>query len=128
VKPNREENAHLISISRLIKRGGIEVSVQGFRGSVRATTAEDFQLRLAEAGERSPYLVVNLADIDYIGSVGLGALVVQARVQERAGGWLRLIQASPAVAMILEISEVARVLPHFSGEEDALRDLPFRAA
>ncbi len=123
-----EDQAHLISISRLVRRHGLTVSVQGFRGSVRTSTVEDFRLRLSQAGDRSPYLIVNLSGLDYIGSTGLGALVAQAKIQERAGGWLRMVQASPSVAMILEVSGISRVLPLLTGEEDALRDLPVRAA
>ena len=128
MKPKTDDTAHLISISRLVRRSGVEVSVQGFRGSVRAATAEDFQLRLAEAGDRSPYLIVNLSGLDYISSTGLGHLLERAKIQERAGGWLRLVNPSPSVAMILEVSEVDAVLPPLADEEDALRDLPIRAA
>ena len=86
--PSIEESTHLISISRLLRRGGVEVSVQGFRGSVREATGEDFQARLAEAGERAPYLVVNLAGLDYISSAGLGLLLEQASIQKRpVRGW-----------------------------------------
>jgi anti-anti-sigma factor len=128
VSARPDDPHHLISISRVIRRGGIEVSVQGFRGSVRGPTAEEFRLRLAQAGERSRYLIVNLSGIDYIGSAGLGVLVAQAKLQERAGGWLRLVQATSSVAMILEVSGLKRILPLLSGEDDALRDLPFHAA
>ncbi len=122
------DRAHLISISRLLVRDGTEVSVQRFRGTVRQATLHDFESRLREGGERSPFYVVDLSEVDYMEAPGLGRLLEQSAVQERRGGWLRVVAPSPAVAMIFQLTGVTDSLVVAPTEEDALRDLPGRAA
>jgi len=125
-RPDR--SGHLISISRLARVGGVEVSVQRFRGEVREPTLEDFRNRLAEAGDRAPYLIVDLSETEYLSSSGLGLILEQARSQEARGGWLRLVSPSPAVSMILRLSGVSESVPFWTDEAEALRDLSPRAA
>lgn len=126
-KPH-DSQVHLISISRLAVRNGIEVSVQCFRGAVRNATLHDFESRLREGGERSPYYVVDLSELDYIEAPGLAKLLEQSATQGRRGGWLRLVAPSPTVAMILKLSGVSDSLLVAPTEDDALRDLPGKAA
>ena len=123
-----ESDAHLISISRIQKRAEGEISMLRLRGSVRGSTSTDFRGHLDEAGLRSPYLVVDLSELEYINSTGLGMLLRQSEIQERRKGWMRVVAPSPAVAMILRLTGVAEKLSLHSDEEGALRDLPARAA
>jgi anti-sigma B factor antagonist len=123
-----EPDAHLISISRIRKRAEGEISMLRLRGSVRGSTSTDFRTRLDEAGLRSPHLVVDLSELEYINSTGLGMLLRQSKIQERRKGWMRVVAPSPAVAMILRLTGVAEKLSLHSDEEGALRDLPARAA
>jgi len=119
-----EPEAHLISISRIRRVGEAEVSVLRLRGAVRTSTADELERRLGEAGERSPYLLVDLSELEYLSSKGLGMLLDQAGLQERGKGWLRLLTPSPAVAMILGLAGTAPALASFPGEDEALADLP----
>ena len=128
MKKQPDSRAHLISISRLSVRNGIEVSVQRFRGAVRQATIHDFESRLREGGERSPYYIVDLSELEYIEAAGLGRLLEQSVAQERRGGWLRVVAPSSTVAMIFKLSGVSDSLLVAATEDDALRDLPERAA
>jgi stage II sporulation protein AA (anti-sigma F factor antagonist) len=123
-----DQSFHLISISRLARVGAVEVSIQRFRGTVRESTLEDFRKRLAEAGERAPFLIVDLSETEYMSSTGLGLILGQAGIQEARGGWLRVVAPSPAVSMILRLSGVSETLPSWRDEAEALRDLAPRAA
>lgn len=124
----RDLDSHLISISRIRAHRGSEISMLALRGTVRPLTSDDFRARLGEAGRRSPYLVVDLSELEYINSAGLGMLLHQARIQEGRRGWLRLVAPTNGVAMILRLSGVADQLPLFTDEEDALGDVSGRAA
>lgn len=123
-----EYDAHLISISRISRGAGTEVSMLRLRGAVRKLTSPDFRSRLEEAGRRSPFMVVDLGELDYINSTGLGILLNQARVQERRNGWLRLVAPQGGVSMIIRLSGVAGELKLFGDEVEALHDLPGKAA
>jgi anti-anti-sigma factor len=102
--------------------------MQRFRGAVRETTIHDFESRLREGGERSPYYVVDLSELEYIDAAGLGRLLDQSVAQQLRGGWLRVVAASPAVAMIFHLSGVSDSLTMAATEDEALKDLPERAA
>jgi anti-anti-sigma factor len=124
----RDLDNHLISMSRLRLYRGREVSCVRFRGSVRKLTEESFRERLVESGRRAPHLLVDLSEVEYLCSSGLGILLEQSAVQERHGGWLRLISPSRTVSMILRLSGTAASLAWFSAEDEALDDLRGLAA
>lgn len=73
-------------------------------------------------------MVLDLSELDYINSAGLGILLHQARLQERRHGWLRLVAPEGGVSMILNLAGVASELRLFGDEADALRDLSRKAA
>lgn len=98
------------------------------RGAIRTATSSDFRSRLDEAGRRSPFMVLDLSELDYINSTGLGILLHQARVQELRRGWLRLVAPKGGVSMILNLAGVDRELALFGDEAGALRDLSMKAA
>lgn len=123
-----ETPSHLISISRIQSAHAREVSVLRLRGVVRETTGPDFRARLAESGARSTFLVVDLSELEYLNSAGIGMLLRQARNQERRGGWLRLVSPSSAVAMILKLAGLGESLPVHVDLDEAVRDLSPRAA
>lgn len=120
--------SHLISISRIQNAAGREISVLRLRGAVRDTTAVDFRARLTEAGARSPHLVVDLSELEYLNSAGIGMLLGQVRNQERRGGWLRVVSPSSAVSMILKLAGLGESLPVHADLDEAVRDLRPRAA
>jgi len=124
----RNLDSHLISICRLRLHHGYEVSCVRFRGSVRKLTEDSFRERLDESGRRAPHLLVDLSEVEYLCSSGLGILLEQSAVQERHGGWLRLISPSHTVSMILGLSGAAGSLTWFTAEDEALDDLPGQAA
>jgi anti-anti-sigma factor len=124
----RDREAHLISISRIRKIEDVEVSVLRLRGAVREETEADFRERIVEAGRRSPYLILDLRELDYVSAAGLGTLLDQARTQARRGGWFRLLSPSPSVAMILRLAGITETLPVWDDEDKALSDLSTRAA
>jgi len=123
-----EQDVHLITISRLRDHDGLGVSEIAFRGAVRQRTLASFQEYLRRAGERSRYLLVEMAELDYVSSEALGWLLDQSRRQEQMGGWLRIVSPSEAAGMILRLSGVADVLGVYPDAASALADTSSRAA
>jgi len=126
-------HAHLISISRIQIERGTEISMLRLRGCIASATLEDLSARLSEAGGRSPYLVVDLAELDRVEEEGLDVILTQARTQEKRGGWLRLVAPAdhPAGALRDALSTRTDVPPRLrvvEGPGAALDDLPGRAA
>jgi anti-anti-sigma regulatory factor len=128
-----QPHAHLISISRIQIEKGIEISLLRLRGCIATATLEDLSARLAEAGGRSAYLVVDLGELDSVGEEGVEPLLSQARIQEGRGGWLRVVapQDRPAGSLREALSRQPNLPPGLRVVEAAaaaLADLTGRAA
>ena len=117
-----------VSKTRLSEYFETPVCFTGFQGAVREETVFTFREYLEQGGRRSPYLLVDLSGVSYLSSTGLGVLVDQARSQERANGWLRVVDPSPSVQMILNVSGLAGAVSPVASVEAGVRDLAPRAA
>lgn len=74
-------------------------------GEIDVLTAPRLHETLQEVIAESPSsLLVDLANVTFIDSTGLGALVVAHRHLEERGGKLRLVSVPPPVAQILEVT------------------------
>src|SRR5579864_3224155 len=105
-----------------------DVVVIRCRGRIVAgTEAEALQLEL-ERQTQIPgtnlltvkWVVLQLAEVDYIDSSGLGTLVRMFSALQAAGGGLRLCQVSPLVLKVLQVTKLLSILPTHSSEEEAI--------
>jgi anti-sigma B factor antagonist len=92
-------------------RGRITVGLEASK--VRARLQE-----LAAAGARN--VILNLADVDYIDSTGLGALVVCYTSLRKLGGRLKLENLSRRNVELLVFTKLATVFELFNDEQDAV--------
>lgn len=67
--------------------------------------------------------ILNLAQVEFIDSYGVGELVRCYSVVRQAGGDLKLAAVSPRVLEVLEISKLTRLFEVYPTEADALRAL-----
>jgi anti-sigma B factor antagonist len=65
-------------------------------------------------------VIVNLQDIDYIDSTGLGALVVCFTSLRKAGGELKLLNLNRRNVELLVLTKLSTVFELFNDEQDAL--------
>jgi anti-sigma B factor antagonist len=75
--------------------------------------AENSINRLIDAGTRK--LVIDLAQLEYIDSSGLGMLIYCGGRMEQGGGRMRVAGAGGPVARVFEIAHADRVL-HFDAD------------
>lgn len=73
---------------------------------------------LAAAGTKN--LVLNLADVDYIDSTGLGALVIVATTLRKNGGNVKLLNLNRRNIELLVMTKLATVFEIFADEQDAV--------
>ncbi len=64
--------------------------------------------------------ILDLSRVPYIGSLGIGVLVAAHVKVNRSGGKLRLVNPSPRVARILEITKVADIFRTYASVEEAM--------
>ncbi len=104
----------------------IEPAVQSvpflrLQGRLDAAAAPGLLARLNGAisdGQRQ--LVVDLADVPFIDSTGLGSLVSGLKATRLAGGVLRLARPGEQARTILQLTTLDRVLKPYATTEEAL--------
>src|ERR1700730_17068572 len=78
-------------------------------------------LRLLNAGDRK--FLLNLADVNYIDSSGLGELVSSFTTVRNQGGELKLLNLTNRVQDLLQITKLLTVFEVFNSESEALKTL-----
>jgi anti-sigma B factor antagonist len=92
-------------------------------GKLNMVSAPDLRAAVLSAVEdQFTRIVVDLSKIDFMDSSGLGALVGSLKTARQAGGDLRIAAPSAQVTMVLQLSNLDRVLASFDTPEDAYRD------
>jgi anti-sigma B factor antagonist len=110
---------------------GIDVSHQAdwvvlhVSGELDLSSAPAFRHRVvstvAEGGHR---LVVDLTAVDHLDSIGIGLILgAQKRVRTH-GGVVRVVADAPRICRVLELTDLARIVPVYSSVVAALADGP----
>lgn len=95
------------------------------RGVGRLNMVSAPHLREAVAGaiaDRRPRVVVDLSGVEFMDSSGLGALVGCLKTTRQAGGDLRIAAPSDQVTMVLQLSNLDRILTSYANAEAAYGD------
>jgi anti-anti-sigma factor len=85
-------------------------------GGESAVLQQQFDALLAE----TPYVILDLADIDFIDSSGLGLLVRMLNRARAAGGDLRVCAAPARIKEILRVTRLETILPPHASVSDAI--------
>ncbi|MGO4883443.1 MAG: STAS domain-containing protein [Bryobacteraceae bacterium] len=81
---------------------------------------------LTAGGQKN--IILNLAHVDYIDSTGLGALVMCATSERKAGGALKLLNLNRRNIELIVMTKLATVFDLFTDEQDAINSFfPDRA-
>lgn len=65
-------------------------------------------------------IVINLAEVSFIDSAGLGVLLGRYRKISRSGGKMFLVAASPRIRKILELSGLLNIMTECPDEQRAM--------
>lgn len=89
-------------------------------GSATMDTSHRFHEQLLEAcPESAALMIVDLRELDFICSLGLGSLVASHLRVRKSGGWLRLVGPRPAVREMLEMTRLDLLMPVFASVDEA---------
>ncbi|BCW47002.1 STAS domain-containing protein [Arthrobacter sp. StoSoilB5] len=100
-----------------VKDSYAEVKSVGRLNMVAAPKLREVVAEVVAGG--SSRVVVNLAETDFMDSSGLGALIGCLKAARQAGGDLRISGVQPQVKMVLELTNMDRVLTAYSTAEEA---------
>ena len=90
-------------------RGCVVVWLRGELDVAAAVAVREYFAAVTAQGHS--HVVVDVTDLVFIDAAGASALAAAARMAARAGGWLRLVDASPMLRRILHILHLTGVLP-----------------
>jgi len=103
---------------------GKTVVVLAPTGRLDITTAWQFRLKLQECiAKISPYVVVNLSQVNFIDSSGLTSLVAGMRDADKINGSFRICNVHPEAKLVFEVTMMDSVFEIFSTEEQALESV-----
>jgi anti-sigma B factor antagonist len=74
----------------------------------------------AEAAAGRKNVILNLAEVDYIDSTGLGTLVICYTSLQKAGGALKLLNLNRRNIELLVLTKLSTVFELFNDEQDAV--------
>jgi anti-sigma B factor antagonist len=77
--------------------------------------------KLLNAGDRK--FLMNLADVDYIDSAGLGELVMAFTRVRNEGGQVKLLKLTHRLRDLLQITKLLTVFDSFENETEALKSM-----
>ena len=81
-------------------------------------TFRDRVQQLVNSGRTS--IILNLQDVDYIDSTGLGALVMSFTSLQRAGGKIKLLNLSRRGIELLVMTKLTTIFEVFDDEQNAI--------
>ena len=77
---------------------------------------------LVQQGHKN--IVLNLGDVPYVDSAGIGEIVGTYTTLSRAGGTLRLLNLTKRIHDLLAITKLLTVFETFTSEDEAVRSFP----
>jgi len=108
-----------LSIDLKTEDGG-ETLVFKLRGSLDLATAPTVRAALAEATEKGGHhLIVDLTQLEFLDSTGLGVLIGAHRRAAERGGSFRLIVSDGPISRLLNITGLIAVFAVYHSLEDA---------
>ncbi len=102
---------------------GGETLLFRLRGSLDIATAPTVRAALGDVAEKSAKLtIVDLSQLEFLDSTGLGVLIGAHRRTAERGGSFRLIVHDGPIARLLAITGLSAVFSVYRSEEDARAD------
>jgi len=98
------------------------VDVNGSLTSFEGGAFHEAILGLLKRGQRN--IILNLKNLDYLDSSGIGELVRNYLAVVKRGGAMKVVGLAPKVEEILKITQLYQVFPEFPDEASALESFP----
>lgn len=106
-----------------IQRDDVEIAKIKIDGYLDSSTFPQLQEYLTSmVAEGQVRLLLDLSDLDYISSAGLGVLMGMLREVRDKGGDLKIVNMSEKIERVFNLLGFSRILRLYTDEEKALKD------
>ncbi len=106
--------------SKLLGGGVVVLELEGKLNMVSATYLRQEVHAAIAAGNTK--VAIDLSAVDFIDSSGLGALINGLKSTRQAGGDLRIAGPTEQVRLVLELTNMDRVLKAYENAEDSFNE------
>ena len=103
--------------------GSGRIAILRVVGRLDASTAPALLERCAPVQARGQNLVLNLSGVTFLGSSGVGALLVLVEQFQEQSGAVHLVDLSQPAKTVVELLDLARYLPIHRSEAEAVAKL-----
>ena len=113
----------MITIMNIETRKKGDVVIVDFQGRLAVGVGEEMLPRLIEQilNEGTRKILLNLSEMDYIDSNGLGELVQSLKPSKRFGASLRLLKPQDRVKKTLRLTNLLPMFSVYDSESDAIK-------
>lgn len=96
-------------------------TVVSLGGNITELEADELSHTLDELFEDGNYnLVLDLGNVDFMSSTGLGQIMRAYRIAQQNGGFIRIAQVQPLVADVFRVTKLDKLLGIYDSVEEAL--------
>ncbi len=114
-----------LRLRNMLTPKGAKLAVVPLAGRFSAQTASEMRQTLKQVIDFGyPNLLIDLAQVTFIDSTGLGVLVSTLHKCRSAGGTLCLCNVPEAVSVVLELTSMEKVLPSFGSVKEGVMRFP----
>ena len=89
-------------------------------GTLEASNVEDFRTTVAELVDAVNSILVDLSNVTFLDSSGLGALVAIWRNLSLKGGQVKLCGINPSVRTVFELTRIHRIFEIYDTQAEAI--------
>ena len=107
-----------LEIEKREREGIVILDLKGRLTAEEASVLRDAFQELRAAG--SNQAILNLQELDYIDSTGLGSMVLGYTTMQKAGGKLKLMNLSPRNVELIVLTKLETVFEIFDDEQEAV--------
>jgi anti-anti-sigma factor len=85
--------------------------------------AQAIDLKMNVVGGSAKFLLIDLSNVSFLGSMGLRSILVPAQAVRRRGGKVALFGPAPMVEEVLNASNIGEIIPIFHEFDSAVASL-----
>lgn len=101
--------------------GGITRVLLDGRLDIQGAAAIDLRMNVLAGSNK--FLLVDLSNVSFLGSMGLRSIVLPAQALQRRGGKMALLNPVPMVEEVLKASSIDQIIPIFHDLDSAVAAL-----
>ncbi len=105
-----------------VRPKGNDITLIILRGEIGTETVNQFKDKIDQiVNDGKSKLIMDFQEVNYLNSMGLGVVAATLKKVKKVKGDLKLINLSPAVQELFELTRLTKVFEIFDSEENAVK-------